>query len=154
MKTQQGQTTRRWAISFGSQPTIKKRLFMHGALIKRIINLTSQAERAEAQVECAVILYQMQDFEGAFELLNQARIGFAEDDHKKAVVSWMIGIVLLEIPSRREEVIVNWVTAINLFRRIVSTRFHQASRRDPLWHPAQLGDMEAAVTELIENEVI
>jgi hypothetical protein len=66
----------------------------------------------------------------------------------------MIGIVLLEIPSRREEVIVNWVTAINLFRRIVSTRFHQASRRDPLWHPAQLGDMEAAVTELIENEVI
>jgi len=124
------------------------------ALIERLINLTNQVERAEAQVECAVILYQMRDFDRAFELLNQARIGFSDDDHKQAVVSWLIGIVLLAIPSRQEEVIANWVTAIRLFRRIVNTRFHQALRPDPLWHRAQLERMEAAVQELIENEVI
>lgn len=124
------------------------------ALIERLINLTNRVERAEAQVECAVILYQMRDFEGAFELLNQARNGFSDDDHKNAVVCWMIGIVLKEIPSRREDVIANWVTAIHLFRRIVNTRFHQALRPDPLWHREQLERMEIAVQEIIENEVI
>lgn len=124
------------------------------ALIERLTNLTNHTERAEAQVECAVVLYQMDDYNQAFQLLNQARTGFTEDDHKEAVVSWMIGIVLLEIPSRREEVIANWVTAIRLFRRIVNTRFHQALRPDPLWHAAQLERMEATVQELIENEVI
>ncbi len=123
-------------------------------LIERLVNLTNRSERAEAQVESAVILYEMGDHNQAFELLNQARIGFTDDDHKQAVVSWMIGIVLLEIPSRRQEVIANWVTAIRLFRRIVQSRFHPAKRPDPLWHEQQIPEMENAVQETIANEVI
>jgi hypothetical protein len=124
------------------------------SLIERLLNLTNRTERAEAQVECGVILYQMGDFNGAYELLDQARFGFADDDHKQAVVSWMIGIVLLEIPSRRQDVIANWVTAIRLFRQIVQSRFHAAKRPDPLWHEQQIPLMEAALEETIENEVI
>jgi hypothetical protein len=124
------------------------------ALIERLVNLTSLAERAEAQASCALVLYQMGEYNRAAELLDQARMGFTDDEHKQAVVCWMTGIVQLQMPSQREAMIANWTTAIRLFRQIEQSRFHPAKRPDPLWHGARIPDMEAALETLIQNEPI
>lgn len=129
-------------------------LIVVAALEERLMRLTYGVERAECQVACALIFFEMNDPTRAFELLNQARLGFTDDDHRQAVVFWMMGIVLLQIPSRQEDVITWWTNAINLFRSIQETRFHPTKRQDPLWHGEQIPRMEETLRNQIKSEEI
>jgi hypothetical protein len=129
-------------------------LIVVSTLVERLLNLTNRVERAECQVACALVLYEMNDPWRAFELLDQARFSFTDDYHKQGVVLWMMGIVLRQIPSRQEDVMACWMTAINIFKSIQETRFHATKHKEPLWHGEQIPQMEETLQKLIEGELV
>ena len=124
------------------------------SMVDRLYNLCQREERAEALAETSIILYEMDDPLKASELLDKARKGYIGKDHEQAVVAWMMGIVLLGIPSRREEVMTSWIRAINIFQRIADSRNHPAKRNNPTWHQDMIPLMEEALHDVIDNEVI
>ena len=123
-------------------------------LINRLIELCKLREVPEAQATCALICSEMNDIEYAAELLDQARKGFINDEHRLAVASWMQGIVLWDRMEMRQEVIENWMRAIGIFQRIAVSRNHPAKGIDPAWHAGQLPLMEAALQDAVDTEII
>lgn len=124
------------------------------SLVDRLTKLLSREERAEAQAECALIINEMGDPTKALELLDQARKGYIGDDHRLAVIAWLNGIILRQIPHRRDEVLSQWLKAIQLFEQIVTNRYHPAKRVDPLWHQDRIPEMREALRDAINTEII
>lgn len=121
-------------------------------LAEQICAVCDREQKAEALVACAKVMVELKDNDRAVEYLKEARLKFTGDRHRVAVVQWLSGWILWQIPDRRVDAMKAWVEAIHCFEQLQA---HERADKDKvIWYRRCVSEMKAILDKAIANDGI
>jgi hypothetical protein len=112
---------------------------------------TQSGELAEVCVECGMVAYNKGLHRKALELLQQALSKYITQLHEYAVVKWLIGCVLLEIPEERLKGLESLKNSIESMDRLSKGRLTGAA--ESAWYRARRQELEKILIERIQFQI-
>ncbi len=103
------------------------------------------AGKAEAYLECGYAAYQINDLDGAVELLIQAvdEYGLHDRRHGQAVAQWMLGCVFWDYGDRESDAILAWQNSLDNFNVLSLSR--GILETEAKWYAIQVRKMRKAI---------
>lgn len=122
-----------------------------GPMLNGIIEIsngsTDPFERAEINLVCARSFFIMGDFNNALNQLDAAGEAYRSAPHDQAVISWMKGCVLLEMPGDIFATIQLWQRSLDKFNRLAKSQSVQ--REGAEWYEDWCAEMEDSINEVM-----
>lgn len=114
-------------------------------------NRLDPSETAEVWVVTGLSSHQMGNPRWAVEYWTRAAAAYSPWGHHWAVVRWMIGVALWNIPGETDRAVRSWMDAIETFTELRTTadRDGDANRRD--WYENTVRIMKSALEQMVRE---
>ena len=109
-------------------------------------------EIPEIMIECALVLYELGNFEEAVEILNQAVPYYTPHTHHQAVLLWFLGALMWRIPAKYTLAISNWEKAISYFSDLSIKADYEGRVTDSQWYRGKMAMMLKILNRQLAKE--
>ncbi len=110
-------------------------------------------QQGETLTHCAYWIAKKSNYNKAESLLREARLKFASmaDLHNVAVVAWMRGSLLWQIPDVHDKAIGEWISSIDLFERILTEGSFRIFAEQAKEYHKHLLEMNVALAQAVKD---
>jgi len=110
-------------------------------------------EIPEILVECGLVLYHLGNIEAAIELMDRAGSHYTPHTHHQAVLLWLSGALSWQIPSKNNQAVMHWETAISFFSDLVIKTDYAGKVEACLWYQEKMEMMLGILNKQMALEV-
>jgi hypothetical protein len=106
-------------------------------------------ESAEAWAYCGVTAWLMESKQDAVEYLRQARTQYIPSSHQHAVISWMLGLIQISMPTNHGKAISNMENAVECFEVLRKEAIRQNQTAISEWYQIHHKAMKRVLNSMI-----
>lgn len=108
-------------------------------------------EKADANLECGQLHYQMGNLESAIDLVKRAISLYPLHGHKHAVAVWVLGLLKWSRNPRDPEVLKHWTDSLECFTRLEVESNQRGNSKHAIWYRTRIEILARAKQQRISS---